>query len=96
MSPARYQRQYQKGLKILEDSSTRAKERLSSAEAELKDLDGNQESKRKARKQQEKELATTKKKIGELEREDLELSTKEENLGKQHKELLVRFKNGAC
>jgi len=78
-------------LKILEDSSTRAKERLSSAEAELKDLDGNQESKRKARKQQEKELATTKKKIGELEREDLELSTKEENLGKQHKELLVRF-----
>jgi structural maintenance of chromosome 4 len=76
-------------LKLLEDSSTRAKERLASAESELEDLDGNQESKRQLHKEQEKELASTKKRIGKLEKEDRDLSEKEENLGQQHKQLLV-------
>ena len=76
-------------LKLLEDSSTRAKERLASAESELEALDETQESKRRLRKQNEKELASSKKTIRKLEEEDRELSAKEDNLGKQYKELLV-------
>ena len=76
-------------LKLLEDSSTRAKERLASAESELEDLDGTQESKRQLRKENEKELASTKKMINQLEKEDRELSTKDEILGKQYKDMLV-------
>ena len=76
-------------LKLMEDSSTRAKERLDSAESELEALDGTQESKRQIMKEQEKELASNKQRIVELEHEDRELSSREENLGKQHKQLLV-------
>ena len=76
-------------LKLLEDSSTRAKERLASAESELEALDETQESKRRLRKQNEKELASSKKTIRKLEDEDRELSAKEDTLGKQYKELLV-------
>lgn len=77
-------------LKLLEDSSTRAKERLASAESELEALDETQESKRQLHKDNEKELASAKKKIGHLEREEKDLSAKEETMGKQYKELLVR------
>lgn len=76
-------------LRLMEDSSNRAKERLASAESELEALDSTQEAKRQKLKEQEKELASNKQKIIDLEQEDRELSGTEENLGKQHKELLV-------
>ena len=79
-------------LKLLEDSSNRIKERLVSAEVELETLDGTQENKRKARQEQEKDLIYSKNRIGELEQEDRELSAREEELGKQHKQLLVSLK----
>jgi len=80
-------------LKLLEDSSTRAKERLASAESELEALDETQESKRQLRKDNERELASTKKKIGQLEREEKDLSAKEETMGKQYKELLTKVED---
>jgi structural maintenance of chromosome 4 len=80
-------------LKLMEDSSTRIKERLASAESELETLDDTQESKREILKDQEKELVSTKQQIVNLEEEDRELSTKEESLGKQHKQLLTQVED---
>jgi structural maintenance of chromosome 4 len=77
-------------LKILEDSTNRAKERLSSAETELEELDGKQERKRQAVEDKEKELKAAQQNIVNLEQEDRDIALREEALGKKHKELLVR------
>jgi structural maintenance of chromosome 4 len=78
-------------LKLLEDSTNRAKERLASAEQELENLDGTKDSKRQKQKEQEKELHAAKQRTVQLQQEDRELSANEEALGKRHKQLLVRL-----
>ena len=80
-------------LKILEDSTNRAKQRLSEAEKELASLDGNEDSKREALNLKQDELKNAKESISNLKSEDKELSGKEENLGRHHKDLLVSFEN---
>jgi structural maintenance of chromosome 4 len=76
-------------IKILEDSTNRAKERLSASEEELAALDETQETKRQNLAQTEAELAQAKETLNNLQTEDRELSQREESLGKRHKELLV-------
>ena len=80
-------------LKILEDSTNRAKQRLSEAEKELASLDDNEDSKREALNLNQDELKNAKESISNLKSEDKELSGKEENLGRHHKDLLVSFEN---
>ncbi|KAL3910268.1 MAG: hypothetical protein SGILL_007759, partial [Bacillariaceae sp.] len=77
-------------LKILEDTTNRAKERLASAETEMEELDEKQERKRQAFQDQEKQLTEAKQTITDLEKEDHQIAGKEESLGKKHKELLTQ------
>lgn len=76
-------------MRILEDSTIRAKERLDSAEKELGALDGTQQEKRRKVAEVNEELATAKTTVTQLQHEDKELSSREESLGRRHKELLV-------
>ena len=64
-------------LKLIEDSTNRAKERLESSEEELAALDDNQNEKRSTLKSKEKELDSSKTEIVSLEQEDKELAAKE-------------------
>lgn len=76
-------------LRLLEDSTNRAKDRLASSEKELEELDQTQQGKRKALTDQETNLVATKQQLVGLEHEDRILSAQEEALGKRQKELLV-------
>jgi predicted methyltransferase len=76
-------------LKILEDSVTRAKERLASSEEELAALDETQETKRKALADQTLELKNAKARIVDAEKEDQDLAQRETELVKKSKELMV-------
>jgi len=80
-------------LKLMEDSSTRAKDRLASAETELEALDDTKESKRQILRDEEKTFVSNKENIVQLEKEDRELSTNEETIGKQHKQLLTQVED---
>jgi structural maintenance of chromosome 4 len=77
-------------LRILEESTNRAKERLLSSETELAELDEKQESKRRAFKDQEEELKKSRQGIVDLEQEDRDIVIEEDALGKKQKDLLVR------
>lgn len=76
-------------LKLMEDSTNRAKERLESAEEELAALDGTQDTKRKNLMETEQELTDSKTKIESLKKEDQMQAQKEGSLGRQHKESIV-------
>ena len=78
-------------MKLLTDSTNRAKERLFSAETELAALDETQETKRKNLTATKKELSDAKETMISLQSEDKELLQKEERLGKHHKEIIVSF-----
>lgn len=80
-------------LKLMEDTTNRAKERLASAEEELSSLDDTQDGKRSTLQANETAVSANKKEIAELEREDRELSTMEETLYKRHKELLTQVED---
>lgn len=76
-------------LKILEDSTRRANERLVSAEQELATIDSTKSTKSKQLSEKENELNSTKENISQLEKEDSELGSGEEALEKRHNELVV-------
>lgn len=76
-------------LKILEDSTRRANERLVSAEQELATIDSTKSTKGKLLSEKENELNSTKENISQLEKEDSELGSGEEALEKRHNELVV-------
>jgi structural maintenance of chromosome 4 len=76
-------------LRILEESTNRATERLLSSEKELAELDEKQESKCREFKDQEQELKKSKQSIATLEQEDRDISAQADALGMEHKELLV-------
>eukprot|EP00529_Nitzschia_sp_RCC80_P007618 CAMPEP_0113519648 /NCGR_PEP_ID=MMETSP0014_2-20120614/43643_1 /TAXON_ID=2857 /ORGANISM="Nitzschia sp." /LENGTH=1376 /DNA_ID=CAMNT_0000417403 /DNA_START=114 /DNA_END=4244 /DNA_ORIENTATION=- /assembly_acc=CAM_ASM_000159 len=80
-------------LKLIEDSTNRAKERLASSEEELEALDDTQDGKRKLLKSNEKELESSKAEITSLEKEDKDLATKEESLGRHQKELVTQVED---
>ena len=76
-------------IKLLEDSTTRAKQRLASSEEELAALDDTQESKRQQLTAHQDELEKTRTRISEAEVEDKELEKREEQLTKRSRELTV-------
>jgi structural maintenance of chromosome 4 len=78
-------------LKLMEDSTNRAKERLESAEEELAALDETQDTKRKNLVDTEKELSSAKASIQSLQEEDQTLAQKEGSLGRRHKDSIVRL-----
>jgi structural maintenance of chromosome 4 len=78
-------------LKLMEDSTNRAKERLESAEEELAALDETQDTKRKNLVDTEKELSSAKASIQSLKEEDQTLAQKEGSLGSRHKDSIVRL-----
>jgi septal ring factor EnvC (AmiA/AmiB activator) len=78
-------------VKLLEDATTRAKEKLAAAESELASLDSTQAKKREELAACEDELAQSKERIVDAEKEENELSQKEVSLAKRNKELLVRL-----
>lgn len=78
-------------VKLLEDSTTRAKERLTAAEEELATLDQKQEFKRSALSSAEDELTQSKERIVEAEAEEKLSREKEVKVSKRNKQLLVRY-----
>ena len=76
-------------IKLLEDSTTRAKQRLFSSEEELSALDETQESKRQQLSAHQDELEKAKDRIAKAEEEDKGLAQREEELAKRSKELTV-------
>jgi len=76
-------------VKLLEDSTTRAKEKLAAAEEELATLDQTQQSKREELVACEEELAKSKDRIVEANQEEKVLVEKEAKLAKRNKDLLV-------
>ena len=78
-------------VKLLEDSTTRAREKLKAAETELASLDETQQAKRAELANCHDELAQTKDRIVEAEQEQKVLSDKEAQLAKRNKDLLVWF-----
>ena len=81
-------------MKISEDSTIRAKERLASAEEELATLDETKMGKQTQLEEKQTELEGTKARMTNLKTEDKELATKAESLGRHHKELLVSTARG--
>ena len=77
-------------VKLLEDATTRAKEKLAAAESELASLDSTQAKKREELAACEDELTESKERIVDAEKEEKELSQKEVSLAKRNKELMVR------
>jgi structural maintenance of chromosome 4 len=77
-------------VKLLEDSTTRAKEKLDAAESELASLDDTQAKKRIELASCEDELTASKQRIIDAEKEQQELEKKEGSLAKRNKELMVR------
>lgn len=80
-------------LKILEDGSNRAKERLLSAESELADLDNKKSSKSTEYVNVEKEVVEKKDKIVALQKEDSDLENLEGALGKHHEDVLAQVED---
>lgn len=81
-------------VKLLEDSTRRAQERLTAAEEELATLDEKQESKRTELAAGEDELAQAKERIVEAQTEEEVLAEKEAKVSKKNKQLLVRLLSG--
>ncbi len=77
-------------VKLLEDSTTRAKEQLESAEKELAALDVTQENKRANIVSFEEELSESKKRVAEAQVEDDRLREEEKLFAKRNAELMVR------
>jgi structural maintenance of chromosome 4 len=77
-------------VKLLEDSTTRAKEKLDAAETELASLDTTQAKKREELAACEDELEASKQRIIDAEMEQQELEKKEGFLAKRNKQLMVR------
>jgi len=76
-------------VKLLEDSTTRAKEQLKAAERELAALDVTQENKRATIISFEKELSQAKARIVDAQREDDRLQEQEKVLAKRNADLTV-------
>jgi structural maintenance of chromosome 4 len=76
-------------VKLLEDSTTRAKEKLVAAEKELASLDQKQESKRSELSACEDELTQSKARIIDAEAEEKILAEKEGKISKRNQQLLV-------
>lgn len=76
--------------KLLEDSATRSKEQLVAAENELDALDEKQSNLRSEVKRCEDELAESKKRISEAQKEDANLILQEKVLAARSAELMVR------
>lgn len=76
-------------VKLLEDSTTRAKEQLASAEKELASLDTTQQEKRATLASCEDELIASKHRIVEANKEEAELAEQEKTLAKRNTELMV-------
>ena len=76
-------------VKLLEDTTTRAKEQVAAAEKELASLDSTQEKKRTSLAKAEDELAESKERVVEAQREDTELAKQEKVLAKHHAEMIV-------
>ena len=84
-------------VKLLEAATTRAKEKLEAAESELASLDETQQAKRNELAGFEDELAQSKERIVEAEKEEKALAEKEKLLSKRNKDLLVSLSSvGAC
>lgn len=78
-------------VKLIEDTTTRAKEKLAAAESELASLDSTQAKKREELAACEDELTASKQRIVDAEKEEQELASKEGSLAKRNKQLMVRF-----
>ena len=76
-------------VKLLEDTTTRAKEQVAAAEKELASLDSTQEKKRASLSKAEDELAESKERVVEAQMEDTELAKQEKILAKSHAEMIV-------
>jgi structural maintenance of chromosome 4 len=76
-------------VKLLEDTTTRAKEKLIAAETELASLDSTQAKKRDELAACEDELTESKQRIIDAEKEEQELAQKEGSLARRNKELMV-------
>jgi structural maintenance of chromosome 4 len=77
-------------VKLLEDSTTRAKEQIDAVENELETLDSKQNQLRSTFAEFEDELDQSKQRIVEAEQEDELLSGNEKNLSKKYADLTVR------
>ena len=78
-------------VKLLEDSTTRARERLASSEEELSTLDENQQSKREELAKCEVDLAQARDRLVEVEKEEKLLGDKESSLAQKSRDLMVRI-----
>jgi structural maintenance of chromosome 4 len=76
-------------VKLLEDSTTRAKKNLGAAEEELATLDQKQESKSSELKAGEDELIQSKARIVDAQAEEKVLAEKEGSISKRNQQLLV-------
>lgn len=76
-------------VKLLEDSTSRAKEQLKTAEAELNSLDNVQEKKRRKVESYKKEVEESEGRIICAKEEEANLAQKEEALNKKYSELMV-------
>ena len=76
-------------LKILIDSTTRAQQRLDSAQEELATIDETKTSKLKLISERESEVNSAMQLLAKLENEDLDLATSEASLEKHHGQVLV-------
>lgn len=77
-------------VKLLEDSTTRAKEQLAVAEKELASLDETQSSKRSELSSLDDELESSKERVEEAKNEDRVFVEKEKSLVKNYAQLMVR------
>lgn len=77
-------------VRLLEDSTTRAKEKLVAAEEELASLDAQQEAKRQELAACEMELSQAQERMMECEQEEKILADREGKLAKRHQNLLAR------
>ena len=78
-------------VKLLEDSTTRAKERLAKSEEELASVDEKQQSKRVELTKCEGDLADARKRLVEVEKEEKVLGEKESSLAQKSRDLMVRI-----
>lgn len=83
-------------VKLIEDATTRAREKLAAAESELASLDSTQAKKREELAACEDELTASKQRIVDAEKEEQELAQKEVSLAKRNKQLMVRCPCSIC
>jgi len=83
-------------VKLLEDSTTRAKEQVNASEKELATLDSKQDEKRQKLSEFEDELAQSQQRIIDAQAEEESLAEKEKVLTKRHAQLTVRIRLYCC